>query len=188
MFDWLFEGRLTVYVLLLLAGAVLLVLWWQQRSRRLLKAFGVVAALALLYFLLNLLVTTDRELAARKLHDMAEAFDKRDFDRLFANISNSFKYNGWDKKAMREAVRSALDRHNVRDASIKDVDVYEVDRDKKIAKVRFRAGADYGGSTRLAIPCEADFTLEADGEWRLSGLRFYKPFVDSTVEWNPFRE
>lgn len=188
MFDWLFEGRLTVYILLLLAGAVLLVLWWQQRSRRLLKALGVVVVLALLYFLLNLLVTTDRERVAGKIRDMAEAFDKRDFDRLFANISDSFRYHDWDKKAMREAVRSVLDRYNVRDAGVKNVDVYEVDRDRKIARVRFDGGAEIREGVRVPVRCEADFTLEADGEWRLSGLRFYKPFVDSTVEWNPFRE
>jgi len=188
MFDWLFEGRPAVYLVLLLGGAVLLLLWWQQRSRRLLKLLGAVAGLALLYFLLGRLVTTDRERVATKIRDMADAFDKGDYDRLFANISNDFRYHSWDKKALREAVRSSVNRHGVKDARVKDVDVYEVDRDKKTAKVRFRGGAAWGDGNRLSVPCEADFKVDPDGQWRMSAIRFYKPFVDNTTEWDPFRE
>ena len=32
MFDWLFEGRLTIYALLALAAGVLLALWWRDRK------------------------------------------------------------------------------------------------------------------------------------------------------------
>ncbi len=189
MFDWLFEGRLTVYILLLLAGAVLLGLWWQQRSRRLLKFLGAVAALALLYFLLDRLVTTDREHITARVHDMAEAFNNRELDRLFASVSDKFqsKTYGFDKKRLRAETVAALDRYNVH-ASVKNVQVADIDRPQRTAKVSFTALVDYGAGYRPPVTCEADFVLEGEDQWRMKDIRFYKLYVDNQTPWNPFRE
>jgi hypothetical protein len=189
MFDWLFEGRLSVYILLLLAGAVLLVLWWQQRSRRLLKGLGIVAGLALLYFLLDRLVTTERKRITAKVYDMAEAFNKRELDRLFDNISDNFhsKSYGLDKKRLREETDKALDRTNAH-VRVKDVKVYDIDRQQRTAKVSFIASVDAGGDYYPQVPCEVDLVLEGEDQWRMKDIRFYNPFVDSQTPWNPFRQ
>ena len=189
MFDWLFEGRLTVFILLLLAGAVLLLLWWQQRSRRLLKILGVVAGLALLYFLLDVLVTTDREHITARVRDMAEAFNKRELDHLFANISDNFRSRtyGMDKKGLRAATAGALERYNVH-ANVKNIQVSDIDREQRTAKVSFTALVDYGASYRPPVTCEADFVLEGEDQWRMKDIRFYKLLVDNLTPWNPFRE
>ena len=189
MFDWLFEGRLSVYILFLLAGAVLLVLWWQQRSRRLEKFLGVVAGLALLYFLLDVLVTTDRERITTKVYVMAEAFNQRELDRVFANISDDFhsKTYGLNKKTLRAETVKALDRYNAH-ARVKSVKVTDIDREQGTAKVSFTAIVDFGSAYSPPVTCEADFVREGEDQWRMKDIRFYKLYVDNMTPWNPFRE
>jgi hypothetical protein len=44
LFDWLFEGRISVYVVLIALSVFLLLAWWQMRKRWLLA--GAVGAAA----------------------------------------------------------------------------------------------------------------------------------------------
>ena len=53
MFDWLFEGRVSVYVLLGVAAALLLYAGRARRQKSLLLAGGIVACLIGLYYLLD---------------------------------------------------------------------------------------------------------------------------------------
>jgi ketosteroid isomerase-like protein len=188
VFDWLFEGRLSVYGLLFLVGCVLLVLWWQRRERRLFLAVGAIAGVALCYFLLSLLRETDRNQIFRKMNEMREAVNQQDLDGFLAHVSDDFLAYGMNKKALREETSSAIDRFGIRNASIKDLEIEELDREKGRAKVSFRGAADNNRTARLTIPCEAEFIREKDGQWRLKSIAFYKPFVDNLAPWNPFTE
>ena len=189
MFDWLFEGRLSVYLFLLLVGLVLLVLWWQRRERRLLTALGAVAGAALLCYLLDVLRETDREQVTRKVREMAGAIDRKDFNALFGHVSDDFSSYGMNKKALRLATQLAVERFGVRDARVWELDVVKLDRGAGTATMAFRGAASSNRfDARVAVPCEADFVREKDGQWRVKALRFYRPFVDSLQPWNPFTE
>jgi ketosteroid isomerase-like protein len=188
VFDWLFEGRQAVYVLLFLAGCVLLVLWWQRRDRRLLLAAGAVAGVALFYFLLSLVRETDRTQIFRKMDEMKEAINQKDLKRFLAHVSDDFQAYGMNKKALREETESAIDRFGISNASIKDLAIEELDREKGWAKVSFLGTADNSRTARVLIPCDAEFVREKDGQWRMKSITFHKPYADSLDPWNPFTE
>jgi len=183
VFDWLFEGRLSVYVFLLLIGCLLLVLWWQQRDRRLIYAVSAVGLAALLYFLLDVVRQTPREQVEATIREMADAVNKHDVDRLFRHVSDNFKYRGRDKKEFRERVRSALDTYGVKNARIKNLRFLKEDAAAGQVTVRFDGKADTNQEWTLALPCEVDFIREGDGQWRMKAIRFYNP-VRSEEEWD----
>jgi SnoaL-like domain len=192
VFDWLFEARLSVSFLLLLVGVVLLVLWWQRRNRRLLLALAAVGFLALVYFLLGFLGETDREQITRKVQEMGQAVDRKDLELLSRHISEQFEYKRTartlDKKALLDQTRSAIDRFGVRDARVSSLDVTKLDQAKGTATVEFRGSADNNRMSRVAVPVEADFVRDPDGQWRLKTIRFFRPFVNNLEPWDPFGE
>ena len=181
MFDWLFEGHLSVYVFLFLVGCVLLVLWWQRRDRRLLYAVGAVGLAALLYFVLDLVRETPQEQVKAAIKEMADAAGQHDLDRLFRHVSDGFKYHGTDKKEFRQRVRSALEKFDVKNVRFKNLRFLEKNVDAGQMRVRF----DGTGDTTLdwnLLPCEVDFVRERDGQWRMQTIRFYNPYL-SDEEW-----
>jgi len=188
VFDWLFESRPSVYILLFLVGCVLLVLWWQGRDRRRVLAAGAVAGVALLYFLLSLVHETDRTQIFRKMNEMKEAVNQKDLKRFLAHVSDDFQAYGMNKKALREETASAIDRFGISNASISDLKLDELDKENGRATVSFRGAADNNRTARLAIPCKAKFVRDKDGQWRMKSIAFYKPLVDNLDPWNPFTE
>ncbi|HKB40658.1 MAG TPA: hypothetical protein VKD72_29805 [Gemmataceae bacterium] len=183
MFDWLYEGRPSVYVLLFLVGGVLLVLWWQHRNRRLLLAYSALAGVTLLYFLLDILHETPREKVEATIKEMADAASKHDLDRLFRHVSDNFKYQSSDRKAFRERVRSALDRYDVKNIHVKDLRFLNMDVDAGRMTVRVGGTASTNQEWSMALPCELDFVREGDGEWRMRAIRFYNPVLNAE-EWS----
>lgn len=182
MFDWLFEGRLSVYVFLLLIVGVLLMLWWQRRDRRLLYAVGAVGLFALLYFLLDIVRETPQEKVEAAIKEMADAAGKHDLDRLFRHVSDNFKYRGRDKKEFRERVRSALESYSVTNVRVKNLRFLKMDVDAGQITVRFDGKAETTLEWNL-LPCEVDFVREGDGQWRMKTIRFYD-VVLTDKEWD----
>jgi hypothetical protein len=56
----------------------------------------------------------------------------------------------------------------------------EVSRAQRTAKVHFmvKARGDWRGS-EAGYPCNADFVLDPDGQWRLRGFQIFNPFVEA---------
>ncbi len=189
VFDWLFEGRQSVY-LVLAALAVLLGAFWawtgfpifrerraKPNSRRPSESglaflpimLAVIVLLAGCYFLMDRLVETNREQIERKLQEMARAVRARDADRIFSHISESFDANGRNKAAFREYVVS-----NFR--VVDELVVWEISFPDDSGKVQFNAKP--RGS---AIPGEAfvlvrgTFVRDADGQWRLQTFTLSLP-------------
>jgi hypothetical protein len=183
VFDWLYEGRLSVYAFLLLVGGILLVLWRSLRDRQALKVVAAVAGLALLYFLLDILHETPREKVEATIKEMADAASKHDLDRLFRHVSENFKYQNSDKKAFRDRVRSALDRYDVKNIRVKDLRFLNMDLDAGRMTVRVGGTASTNQEWSMALPCELDFVREGDGEWRMKAIRFYNPVL-TAEEWS----
>jgi hypothetical protein len=191
VFDWLFEGRPAVYVVLAAAAVVLFVAWWQTRKRY--WFYGTVAFLALvgLYFLLDRLVETDREQIVRKVEEMSAGVRDRNVDRIFANVSEQFRLNNSDRAAFRQFAERAIRAGDVTDVTVWEFQVPEDFRTKvrrtgttgpqelDAARVSFMVKPQ---GPRLGAPffrCDATFVREADGQWRLFAFQLFQPGVDS---------
>ena len=128
MFDWLFEGHLSVY--LLLAAAVVLgaVVSAQTRDRRWLAAAVVFAALAGLYCLLDFAVETDREQIQRKVYAMAAGLKApANLDAVFQNVADDIHSTFGDGKAtLREQARQQIQTWNITEVRIADLKVGEI--------------------------------------------------------------
>jgi hypothetical protein len=181
MFDWLFEGRLPVLLFILLLAGLLAFIWRNVRDRRLLAAAAFFVFLALLYWILNFLVETDREQIGRKLDEMNAALNKPDLDAVFRHTSESFKFLGYDKKNARIRAESAMASLRVRNVRIWEVEVEELDPKQKKAKVNFKVKADHSLSSGAEFAlCRSVWVLDSDGQWRMQACNLYNPLVDTT--------
>jgi hypothetical protein len=182
LFDWLFEGRTNVYVVLAALAVFLLLVWWQTRRRWFLVGIPIVVALIGLYALLDKWVETDREQIVRKVQDMAAAVNARNLDRLLEHISDHFRSpQGKDKQQLRDTVASYLQGGMVSNARVWDIVCEErPSREQGTVRVFFRAKAD-GGGRELLADCEADFDFDPNHGWRMRSLRLFEPQM--TTEW-----
>jgi hypothetical protein len=181
VFDWLFEGRAAVYVVLAALAAFLLVVWWQRRKRWCLVAVAIVAGLIGLYALLDKVVETDREQIVRKVQEMAAAANARNLDALLDNISEQFRSpRGKSKEELRSAVKGYLDSQFVEKVQVWDIVCEErPSRDKATVRVFFRAKAE--GVRDMLADCDTVFDFTSDDGWRLQSIRLLKP--QTTEEW-----
>src|SRR5262245_24050769 len=99
MSEWLFEGRLSV-TLLLAAGVVFcLALGWQRRQRSLFTIAGVLGLLLAGYYLLDRLVETDAEQIRRKIQALADAANAHDVNGILLHVSDNFRGTNAKSKA-----------------------------------------------------------------------------------------
>jgi len=181
LFDWLFEGRNSVYVVVAALAVFLLLAWWQIRKRWLLLGVVVSVAMIGLYALLDKAVETDREQIVRKVQEMATAVNARDLDGLFENISDNFRSpQGKDKQQFRDTVANYLKIGMVSNVRVWDIVCEETpSREHPPARVFFRAKAESG--RELLADCDATFDYDAEHGWRLRSIRLLKP--QTTEEW-----
>jgi hypothetical protein len=181
LFDWLFEGRTSVYVMLVALAVFLLLIWWQTRKRWLLHGVVVAVALVGLYALLDKAVETDREQIVRKVQEMAAAVNARDLDGLFENISDNFRSRlGKDKQQFRDTVANYLKKGMVSNVRVWDIGCKDTpSREHPPVQVFFSAKAESGRD--LMADCEATFDFDAEHGWRLQNIRLLKP--QTTEEW-----
>ncbi|HTU93529.1 MAG TPA: hypothetical protein VMF69_25845 [Gemmataceae bacterium] len=182
MFDWLFEGRNSVYVVLAALAVFLLLVWWQTRKRWFLVGVAVAVGLVGLYALLDKTVETDREQIVRKVQEMAAAANARDLDGLFDRISDNFHSpQGKDKQQLRDTFANYLQMGIVSNVRVWDiVCVDRPSREHPPARVFFSAKAE--SEHELLADCEATFDYDPDRGWRLRSIRLLKP--QTTEEWS----
>jgi hypothetical protein len=182
LFDWLFEGRTNVYVMLAALALFLLLVWWQMRRRWLLMGVPIVLALIGLYALLDKWVETDREQIVRKVQEMAAAVNARDLDKLLAHISDHFRSpQGRDKQQLREEIAHYLQAGIVSNARVWDIVCEDrPSREQGTVRVLFSAKADTGGGPPMA-DCVADFDFDPTHGWRMRSLELFQP--QSTERW-----
>ena len=176
MFDWLFEGRPTVYALLAVAVVVLLALWWRERKPRYLLGAGLVLVLIAVYFVLDWAVETDREQIVRKVREMAAAVRTVDVNALVKDISEQFTSpQGRDKQQTREFARDLIGSKQVTDVVVWDFHFDgPIDRAGPVevifqAKPHGNVGVVEGAWFR----CVATFVHEGTGGWRLRGVKLF---------------
>jgi hypothetical protein len=174
MFDWLFEGHASVYVLLAAAAASLIVLGVRTRKRRLYATSACVLALAGLYCLLDFAVETDREQIQRKVKAMGAGLKApANLDAALENISDSFHCPFADsKKALRDKAQEQIKTWNITEVRISDLRCGEISRERKTAVAEFRAKVIGTFGTLEAAPvfCTATFDYEPTHGWRMREL------------------
>jgi hypothetical protein len=185
MLAWPIDHAFYLYILFLCVAAGFLAAWWTTRKRHWVIALGVVTGFTALLVLLSLVVDTDRKQIERALRSMAENLDRRHFDRVFTHVSEKFSgkfmvkgaTDTWNKQQLREHARRAVHDYHVDGVVIREVSV-EFLSDSE-ARVTFRAKPELDGTVPM-FPCEARFARETDGQWRMTDLRVFNPFVNST--------
>jgi len=179
VFDWLFEGRPTVYLVLATAAVILLALWWKARKRKYLIAVGVVAALAGVYYLLDASVESDREQIVRKVREMAAGVKAGDADKVFANVSDQFRRpSGTNKQQFRERAKPFLTPGRFTDVAVWEFQhKEEPSRAERKAVVAFMVKIRGGGTGAEDVPyrCTATFVLDTDDQWRLQSFTLLNP-------------
>jgi hypothetical protein len=170
VFDWLFEGRLTVYAILVLA---VIVVWYAAAGHRHRGLFILtIVVLANLYFLLDILVETKREQVRRKVREMADAVARRDPDTVGRHVAQSFLVQNMNAAGFRDFVKTVLDQRRIDELVVWDFDAQPAEDEQSIL-VTFQAKPKITGATTPHFFCEATFVLESDGQWRMSGLKVF---------------
>jgi hypothetical protein len=170
VFDWLFEGQTTVYILLIVVLIGLFVVYWQWRRRVWLYGMAVVVALIGLYWLLDRLVETDREQIHRKIGGMASGLQAHNVDAVFKHISDNFRSpQGEDKNELHSLAERRINQ-------VTHVIVWNIRRDS-----RPQPGKDYSDlrfsfkvNDEFPFDCQPVFEHDAANGWRLKGLKIFK--------------
>jgi ketosteroid isomerase-like protein len=188
VFDWLYEGRPAVYVLLGGAAALLLVVWKRTPRRVYLQAAAACLVLLGVYYLLDRQVETDREQISRKITEMAGAVQARDLDRIFRHISESFRLGGADRAAFRREVENVFSRNLVERVEVWNFQFPDDFREKRgsgpaaeeSARVEFFAKP-FGGVADNATYylVRARMRRDPDGQWRLQTYQVFNPYSGS---------
>jgi hypothetical protein len=182
VFDWLVEGRPTVYVILGVAAAILLALWWRDRKRHWLIGVLGVFLLVGAYFLLSRLVQTPRKQVVRGVEEMAAAVQAGDVDRIMAHVSEQFRYRSLNKSSFREKVKTALAQKQVERVEVWEFKFPEEQPGGKDGPIRVSFIAKpFGGPARGVehFRCEADFVRDPDGRWRMKTFEVFHPFIET---------
>lgn len=177
MTNWLFEGRLTVYLFLAVLAGILVALWTRDRRRKLWLILASVALLLVgVYFLLDRFVETRREQITRKLQEMAFAVKKKDVGKIFQHISDNFQTGSFNKATFRQYADTAMQR------GVDDLQLWDVKFPDDSGKVVFFAKPKstsrvFGSEIQYLI--RAEFAEDSDGQWRLRTFQVFNPFVDT---------
>jgi hypothetical protein len=189
MFDWLFEGRLSVIIVLAALAVVAATLWWQGRQRHWLVATLGFAALLGIYVLLEKLVETDRKSdrkeIQKRIESMASAVKSKDLNRIFEFVSDDFKSPlGRNRQECMEAARGILQRGEVTEVTLSGF-AFEKDpvRAEKTATVLFQVRARGPGvfGDDMPFPCEATMVFHPESGWLLQTVKITHPVRNETI-------
>jgi hypothetical protein len=180
--SWPIDNPSVVYFLLVCVALGLLAGWWLRRKRSFLIGLGVVAAVAVVFFLLTLLIDTDRKRITRALGEMSQGVREKNLDKTFGRLSDDFTMEfsrgGVRTKMPKSELRQLADRA-VRKGGVTDVVFGDIGFDKVAgdeATVTFRANP--FGSWVLGgehCYCEATFRRGPDGKWRMTNVTLFHP-------------
>ncbi len=181
MFDWLFEGRTSVYAILAALFVFLLLAWWQMRKRWLWAGILLTAALVGLYALLDQVVETDREQIIRKLYEMVAAVNDHNLNAAFVHISDQFRSAGGKTKGdLQATAQTYLDRRTVDRVQVWDI-VIDGRPSREQGEVHVFFSAKTHNGQEFLTDCDAIFEFHAQHGWQLRTFRLLKP--QTTEEW-----
>ncbi len=173
MFDWLFEGRLAVYLFLAVVALVFVALYWRTRKRYWFLPVAVMGLLLGAYFLMDRLVETRPEQITRKLREMADAVQRRDADTIFRHVAQDFRVGSLDRASFRAYVETAFSR------GVTSLRVWEFQFPDDAGRVVLFAKPEAPAlGTTPHYLVRAEFVREG-AEWRLRTFQIFNPFVNT---------
>jgi hypothetical protein len=162
---------LVLLVGLVAAGAV----WWRTRNRKAAAAAGLFAFLLVLVFLIDRFVESPREEATRKIMSMADAATRSDPAAFVEHVSNRFNYQGASKDDVRKA--PAWDAIRQYQATVAvwgfSRDDVETKGDTEVTIGFYAKGESRSHRSALVRYIQATFQKDPDGQYRLTGMKFY---------------
>jgi len=173
MLSWLVDSTALLSIVLGTAALILIVAWWQTRKRNAAVGAGVALALIAGLVLLGRIVETDAQRIENKIHELVGALRAHDLDRLFSQVAEDFHYRGNDKAQFRQKVTETIRVHNVVDVEVWDFATQEISREKRTARIQFRAKPKGNWDQGVHYRCVADLVLSPDDEWRLKSFEIY---------------
>jgi hypothetical protein len=182
LFDWLFEGRTSVYAVLAALVVFLLLAWWQMRKRWLLAGVVLTIALVGLYALLDKVVETDREHIVRRLKEMVAAVNVHNLDAAFVHISERFRSQGGkSKRELRDLAQASLDGRRVESVQVWDI-VIEGHPSRERGEVHVFFSAKTHNGQEFLTDCDSVFEFDSQQGWQLRSFRLLKP--QTNEDWN----
>jgi hypothetical protein len=179
MTSWFIEDPTAVCFILALAALAFGVLWWVHRRRAYLVVLGILSGILAVVVLLYLLIDTDGKRIERQINEMALGVAERNTERVFANVSATFRVGTADKRQFRARVEPLISGGQVDQLKIWDYQARTVSREARSATVTFSVKAT---GTRSQMHefynVRAIFVLDPDGQWRLAGFELFAPQVD----------
>ncbi len=190
MYDWIFEGRLAVYLTLAALAIVLLGAWWSTRRGVWLGWVAVVLAAAGIYYLLDRLVLTDHEQVEQAVRTMADGIGTRNTQTVMSQLSEQFRRDSLDREGLRQLVEHALQHGWVEGVTVKNFEFLPApaatnsdsggSRASGPIRVSFSGVAWGGTGGEHPYRCEADFIRVPDGKWRMATFQLFDPISDSS--------
>lgn len=173
MLSWLADHATTIYWVLALIAVGFVVAWYMTRRTRLLGIAISVVAIMGVVFLLTRLVVSDRQQIENNLHAMKDAVIARQPDKFVSYLAKDFQLAGKGREEWKAEVEGKVKHHAVSGIRVWDIDIKELDRDKKTADVEFRMRAD-GELGPFAAFCISTFKYE-EGVWKMLSVKFRNP-------------
>jgi hypothetical protein len=179
---WLVEGDQTLLFLVACAALACFAAWWRTRRRRYAIAGGVALGALVGLVLLDRFVESDREQMIRKVREIAAAISHHDVDRAFTHVSEHFDRAGVAKPTFRRFAESRVRSGYVTDVQVWDFNVREVSRERRrgVVECFFKVHGSFGETPPGAF-AQVAFTLDADGQWRVSNFDWFLSITDSTA-------
>jgi hypothetical protein len=186
--EWLFEGQLTVYVVLAVSLIFFLIAWIQTPRRSYLIGCIVLAAFIALYALLDFLVETDREQITHAVKDMSQGVLSRDVNRIFSRISDTYNRHGSNKATFRLASEGVINSREVDQMPVWGWEFAPDYRSKEsasdthenVAHLRFMAKP-IGVHGQMIYLVDAIMHRDSDGQWRLQSWEVFDPYHEGTT-------
>jgi hypothetical protein len=179
MLAWPIDHANVVYFALGLVVLGLLVSWWLNRRVRTLVYVLAVVALIVLFWLLTLVVVTDRKQIEANLWAMERAVRENKPAELAKHLAKDFSFAGMRRDELAKAATRSADEYDVEAIKLWEFDWKSVDENK--AEVWFRCVAHARDAAPFLAICRATFTKE-DAQWKLQRVSFHKPVADTHEE------
>lgn len=170
MLSWVID-HINILFFLLVAVAFLLTAigWTSRQTKYFLYAAGVFGVMMLLFVLLRVVITDQKQIALN-IDAMADAAANQNIDRMFDHVSKDFRHGPLNRDEISKRVAAAVKTHKVRSAYAWDKQV-KVDGDQATAVFNFRIDAD-GGAAYIAS-ARARFLREGK-TWKLNEIQILK--------------